>query len=68
MDLAALDVQVEAVERVRPAERLVQPGDGDCLRHVSERTTLSQICEVKEVYKLGVRRGEQGRAGEMIYG
>lgn len=51
VDLAGVDVQVEAVQGVGPAERLVEPGDGDCLRHDSERTLLSEICEVKEAYK-----------------
>ncbi|BCL29642.1 hypothetical protein GCM10017557_45010 [Streptomyces aurantiacus] len=51
MHLAGVDVEVETVQGVRAAERLVQSGDGDCLRHDSERTLLSQTCEVKETYK-----------------
>lgn len=51
VDLTGVDGEVEAVQCVRAAERLVQSGDGDCLRHDSERTLLSEICEVKEVYK-----------------
>ncbi|GDY64609.1 hypothetical protein SAV14893_040020 [Streptomyces avermitilis] len=68
MHLTALDLQVEPVQGVRPAERLVQsgyPDGGVCLRHASERTLLSEICEVKESYKLGADAAG-GEAGEMI--
>ncbi|BFP54567.1 hypothetical protein SCMC78_43740 [Streptomyces sp. CMC78] len=67
MDLADIDGEIQAVEGVCPAERLVESGHSDCRLHDAERTLSSEVCEVNEPYKsLGKLPQGAGVSGRRI--